>query len=196
MKETRIEFRCRYHGRAYSIDGSLVSTPCELDGVPQYAQAYGRMFDKSASGLVRCPQVANYRGLIFATWDPEAPSFEEYVGDFDYWLDNLADGSDGTVGGVAVFGGVHKWGVKANCKFASENFIGDMYHAQSITRRWSRSGSVRADSGPHAVGMRSTTCKRGCETSFLRAGTRRLRLRRPSNDNDESSPTWRMQSAP
>lgn len=124
-----MKFYCPYHGWTYSIDGELVSYPGELYGVPHFRTAYGGKLDKREWGLIPCPQVKSYKGMVFATWDPDAPSFEDYMGDFHFWIDNLADALDGTPGGAEVFRGVHKWRVKSNWKFAAENFLGDMYHA-------------------------------------------------------------------
>jgi phenylpropionate dioxygenase-like ring-hydroxylating dioxygenase large terminal subunit len=124
-----LQFTCPYHGWSYSVDGELVSTPGELFGVPQFHQAYGGKLDRKDWGLVRVGRTENYKGLIFATWDREAPPFEEYVGGFMPWLDNLADSLGGVSAGTEAIGGVLKWRVKANWKFVAENFLGDMYHA-------------------------------------------------------------------
>jgi phenylpropionate dioxygenase-like ring-hydroxylating dioxygenase large terminal subunit len=126
-----LQFTCPYHGWAYSIDGSLVSTPGELYGVPQFHKTYGGKLERKDWGLVRVAKTFDYKGLIFATWDPDAMPFEEYVGDFHHWLDNLTDSLSGTAAGSRVFRGVQKWRVNSNWKLAAENFLGDMYHAQT-----------------------------------------------------------------
>ena len=33
--------------------------------------------------------MVNYKGMIWATWDPDAPSFEEYIGGYKLYLDLL-----------------------------------------------------------------------------------------------------------
>ncbi|MFC5357637.1 aromatic ring-hydroxylating oxygenase subunit alpha [Azospirillum himalayense] len=119
---------CPYHGWSYSTDGQLVETPGELVGVPGLATHYHGQLDKKAWGLVRCPNVVNYKGTIWASWDKEAPPFLDYLGDMKFYLDAALDHRDGREGGSEVFGGVQKWRVKCNWKFAPENFIGDMYH--------------------------------------------------------------------
>ena len=43
----------------------------------------------------------------------------------------MLDCRDGREGGSEVFGGVHKWIIPANWKFAAENFCGDSYHNPS-----------------------------------------------------------------
>lgn len=165
-----MEFTCPYHGWAYSIDGSLVSTPGELYGVPKYVHSYQRKLDKSEWGLISCPQVKNYRGLIFANWDPEAPSFEDYTGDFHFWLDNLADGLDGTEGAAVAFRGVHKWRVKANWKFIAENFLGDMYHAGPSHQSVEVVGIGPGGKGATRSGHESYDYSRWRETSFTELG--------------------------
>jgi phenylpropionate dioxygenase-like ring-hydroxylating dioxygenase large terminal subunit len=126
-----MQFTCPYHAWSYSIDGSLVDVPGDLHGVPHLKSAYQGQLDKAKWGLVRCPRVYDYKGLIFATWDAEAPDFLDYAGDFRAWLDNLSDAFDGTEGATEVFRGVMKWRIKSNWKFVSENFLGDTYHGAS-----------------------------------------------------------------
>jgi len=126
-----LQFTCPYHGWSYSVDGSLVSTPGELFGVPHFKATYGGKLDRAKWGLVPVPHMRNYKGLIFASWDPEAVPFDQYVGEFRHWLDSLTDSLAGVEGGTMVFDGVLKWRVNANWKFIGENFLGDMYHAET-----------------------------------------------------------------
>lgn len=121
-------FTCPYHGWSYSTDGNLVDVPGELVGVPGYEKHYFRQLDKKQWGLATCPQVVNYKGTIWANWDPSAPSFEEYLGDMRFYLDSALDHRDGREGGSEVLGGVQKWRMPCNWKFPPENFIGDHYH--------------------------------------------------------------------
>ena len=67
-------FTCPYHGWSYAGDGLLV-------GVPRYKDAYREELDKSQWGLVEVAQMENYKGTIWATWDPKAPPLAEYLGD-------------------------------------------------------------------------------------------------------------------
>ena len=97
-------------------------------GVPFYKDAYHEELDKSQWGLIRVPRMVNYKGGIWATWDPNAPDFLEYIGGFRTYLDILFDGWDGTEGGTEIIGGIEKWMVPSNWKFPAENFIGDRYH--------------------------------------------------------------------
>lgn len=121
-------FTCPYHGWSFGVDGQLVSTPGELIGVPHFRDAYYSELDKSKWGLVQVPQMANYKGTIWATWDKDAPPFLDYIGDYKLYLDLLLDCRDGREGGSEVLGGVQKWQIPCNWKFAAENFAGDAYH--------------------------------------------------------------------
>jgi phenylpropionate dioxygenase-like ring-hydroxylating dioxygenase large terminal subunit len=165
-----MEFYCPFHGWSYSIDGSLVSTPGELYGVPRYETSYAARLDKSQCGLVNAPQVANYKGMIFATWDEKAPSFAEYLGDFHHWIDNLTDGLDGTSGTSEVFDGVQKWRVKANWKFVAENFLGDTYHAGPSHASVEQVGIGPGGRGRMRTGQRRDIQFRGSSTSFIHLG--------------------------
>ena len=119
-----VEFLCPYHGWSYGTDGTLV-------GVPFARDAYGPQLDRSRWGLIEVPQMENYKGMIWATWDPAAPTFAEYIGGYKLYLDLLLDAWDGREGGTEVIGGVHKWLIPCNWKFPAENFSGDRYHGVS-----------------------------------------------------------------
>ncbi|MQG48766.1 MAG: Rieske 2Fe-2S domain-containing protein, partial [SAR202 cluster bacterium] len=114
-------FSCPYHGWSYATDGKLV-------GVPYFKDAYQENLDKSKWGLPEVAQMCNYKGTIWATWDKHAPSFPEYIGGFQTYLDFLLDTWDGAGGETEVFGGIEKWVIPCNWKFPAENFIGDRYH--------------------------------------------------------------------
>jgi phenylpropionate dioxygenase-like ring-hydroxylating dioxygenase large terminal subunit len=117
-------FTCPYHGWAYGLDGKLV-------GVPYFREGYHERLDRDQWGLVEVAQLANYKGTIWATWDPKAPPFAEYLGGMSVYLDLLVDQRDGREGGSEVIAGVQKWRIPCNWKFAAENFVGDSYHAIS-----------------------------------------------------------------
>ena len=114
-------FTCPYHGWSYGTDGKLV-------GVPYFREAYHSELDRSQWGLVEVAQLCNYKGTVWATWDPAAPSFPEYLGDFARFLDLTLDGWDGRRGRREVLGGIQKWLMPCNWKFPAENFSGDSYH--------------------------------------------------------------------
>src|SRR3954451_21178846 len=99
-------FTCPYHGWSYSTDGDLVSRPGELVGVPGYKQYYHEALDRREWGLIPVAQMINYRGTIWATWDPHAPPFHDYLGSMRLWLDSALDHRDGREGGSVILVGV------------------------------------------------------------------------------------------
>ena len=86
-----VEFMCPYHGWSYGTDGALV-------GVPFAKDAYGPALDRSRLGLVEVARMENYKGTIWATWDPSAPAFSDYLGGYRLYLDLLLDAWDGREG--------------------------------------------------------------------------------------------------
>ena len=111
-------FTCSYHGWAYNIAGDLVN-------VPQLERGYRNDIDLSEWGTTRVPRIANYKGLIFGTWSGDAPEFADYLGEMAYFIDGIVDRYPG---GIEFVGGVNKWVIKCNWKFAAEQFASDMYH--------------------------------------------------------------------
>lgn len=124
-------FTCPYHAWSYTTDGKLVDKPGELFGVPGWKTFYHEALDKQEWGLINVAQVVNYKGTIWATWDPAAAPLEDYLGSFRLWLDSALDSRSGERGGSMVMVGVQKWRVKCNWKFAATNFIGDASHGVS-----------------------------------------------------------------
>ena len=110
-------FTCAYHGWTYRNDGRLV-------GVPYLKEAYHNELDREHWGLVPVAQLAAHKGLWFATFDPEAPSLRDYLGEMAWYLDTFVDRREGGIEIVAT----HKWVMPCNWKFPSENFGGDAYH--------------------------------------------------------------------
>ena len=123
-------FICAYHGWAFSADGNL-------QAVPNLQDAYYNELDQSQWGLIPVAQLDIYKGLIFATFDSVAPPLPDYLGPMAWYLDALF--ADRREGGSEIIGGVHKWVVPCNWKFAAENFCGDGYHVQ-----WSHLSPIRA----------------------------------------------------
>ena len=116
-------FVCPYHSWSYSTSG-------KLQGVPQYRTLYAGTLNRDEWGLVEVARMANYKGTIWASWDPEAPDFLTFLGDAVDHFDHVIDCRDGRPGGAEVIG-VHKWIFPSNWKFAAENFLGDTYHNPS-----------------------------------------------------------------
>jgi len=117
-------FTCPYHGWTFRTTG-------ELGGVPNGADAYHGELDRKRLGL-RQARVDTHRGLIFATWDDEAPGLADYLGDMRWYLDIALDRC---AGGTELIGPPQRFVVRANWKTGAENFISDFQHAQSIAHR-------------------------------------------------------------
>jgi phenylpropionate dioxygenase-like ring-hydroxylating dioxygenase large terminal subunit len=125
-------FTCAYHGWTYRNDGRLI-------GVPYLKEAYHGELDRERWGLSPVAQLDNYKGLYFATFDPQAPPLREYLGEMTWYLDTFFDRREG---GIEVIGGMHKWVMPCNWKLPAENFGGDGYHVS-----WSHLSAVRTGSG-------------------------------------------------
>ncbi|MFN0025553.1 MAG: aromatic ring-hydroxylating oxygenase subunit alpha [Acidimicrobiales bacterium] len=129
-------FSCPFHGWTYDVGGRLVN-------VPLHDTAYHGELDTSRWGLLTVPRVEQYKGLIFATFEPDAPPLLEYLGDAAWYLDCLVDRREG---GTEVIGGVHKIRMHGNWKLIAEQFTGDNYHAVfahvSAMAAWAEPGSA------------------------------------------------------
>lgn len=110
-------FRCSYHGWTYKNSGELI-------GVPYFKEAYDGKLKRKDWSLIEV-YVDTYEGLIFGTIDPEAPTLDEFLGGFKWYLDfYLKPGP----GGTEVYGPPDHWEADTDWKICAENFAGDGYH--------------------------------------------------------------------
>lgn len=107
-------FVCPYHAWTYGVDGSLKGLPLP--------KGY-KDFDKGDYGLVNL-RVESYRGLIFATFNHDAPPLEEFLGRARPWIDLFLKQGAGFP--VKVLG-EHKFTFPGNWKIQLENTT-DAYH--------------------------------------------------------------------
>ena len=144
-------FRCPYHGWTYSTEGKLVN-------VPRMEAAYKNELKTEEWGLHEVTKFTNYKGMLWATWDSNAPSFEDYLGGMKPYFDLMCDRMPG---GLEVVGGTHRWIIDANWKFAADNFVGDMYHvpvthgstvATKLRKPWGDAGYQISPGGGHGLG--------------------------------------------
>jgi p-cumate 2,3-dioxygenase alpha subunit len=129
-------FQCFYHAWTFDSDGALIGVPDEA--------TYGPHFDKSQFGLVEVPRMATYRGMIFASYDPDVEDLVDYLAGARAYIDAMMDAaevaaefsanghSNGTSpdawsGPLQVLRGTHEYGIKANWKLLVENSF-DGYH--------------------------------------------------------------------
>lgn len=108
-------FRCPYHGWTYKNDGTMLGYP--------YSQGYGGKGKLRLNmGTVR---VGVYRGFVFGTFNPDAPSIEDYLGSATGEIDRLCRLSP--TGELDISNGWLKHKTRANWKLVMENET-DGYH--------------------------------------------------------------------
>ena len=107
-------FVCPYHAWTYAQDGTLRGMPLP--------RGY-KDFDKSEHGLVQL-RVESYAGLIFATFDENAQSLDDFLGRARPWIDHFMK----QAGGFPVKAtGEHRFTFPGNWKIQLENTT-DAYH--------------------------------------------------------------------
>jgi phenylpropionate dioxygenase-like ring-hydroxylating dioxygenase large terminal subunit len=112
-------FMCTYHGWTYDLKGALV-------GVPGFKEVYHEELDRENWGLIRAPQVDSYKGLVFANLDADAPPLLEYMGEVgQIGISMMMERGEG----VTILGGVQKYTINCNWKFAVDNVF-DYYHVE------------------------------------------------------------------
>lgn len=113
-------FSCVYHGWTFGTDGRFQTAfhPPEFyrGAVP---------FDQL--GLHPAAQVDTYAGLIFATWDAQAPPLAHTLDDTVRWYFDMFFAR--TPGGMQVLGPPQRWIFEHNWKIGPINFCGDGPHA-------------------------------------------------------------------
>ncbi|MGW3564199.1 aromatic ring-hydroxylating oxygenase subunit alpha [Streptomyces sp. NPDC000941] len=114
-------FVCNYHCWSFDTDGRLRS----LHEESAFERTPG--FDRSELGLRPVAQVDSYKGLVFGTLDPTAPSLADYLGPFSYMMDTLLDNDPG---GTEFLPGSIRSEISCNYKIPAENFASDALHAR------------------------------------------------------------------
>ncbi|GAA3239275.1 aromatic-ring-hydroxylating dioxygenase subunit alpha [Pseudonocardia petroleophila] len=109
-------FQCFYHAWSFDTEGNLVGVPGR--------DAYGEGLDFSELGLRPVARMANYRGFVFASYDPDIVELDEYLAGAKEYLDLAADG----LGSAEIISGTNQYAIDANWKLLVENSI-DGYHA-------------------------------------------------------------------
>jgi len=118
-------YQCFYHGWSYDRDGCL-------DGVPG-ASSYPASFDRREFGLASPPQVADYRGFVFLSFDPDARPLGDYLAGAKEYLDLVVDQSP--TGEMEIIRGTQEYAIRANWKLLVENSFDD-YHLMSTHKTW------------------------------------------------------------
>lgn len=117
--------KCIYHGWAFRPGGEFIGSPVERECM------HGKMMSKEQLGLKKA-RVALYGGLVFATWNINGPSFDEFLGDTKWYYDMLFCR---TLKGMEVLGPPQRFIVRANWKAAGEQSAADGFHTLTL-HRW------------------------------------------------------------
>jgi phenylpropionate dioxygenase-like ring-hydroxylating dioxygenase large terminal subunit len=128
---------CIYHGWAFKPNGDFLGAPVEKE------QMHGKLLPKSELGLKHA-RVTLYGGLIFATWNIDGPSFEEFLGDAKWYYDMLFQRTDK---GLEVLGPPQRFTVRANWKAAGEQSAADGYHTLTLHRWLGEVGNYKKSDG-------------------------------------------------
>ena len=126
------KFVCPYHNWTYNNRGDLIAVP----------RHHSPGFDKSRWNLWKADRVSTYRDLIFATFSPDAPSLNDYLGDMKWYLDLLLGCGDT---GTEVSAGTHRTQVHCNWKIPAEQFGSDNWHFQGVHASMGRLGARNED---------------------------------------------------
>ena len=116
---------CIYHGWAFKPNGDFIGAPVDKECM------HGKMMSKEQLSLTKA-RVAVYGGMIFATWNLDGPSFDEFLGDAKFYYDTMWCR---TTSGMEVLGPPQRFIIKANWKTAAEQGACDGYHTLTL-HRW------------------------------------------------------------
>lgn len=134
------EFVCPYHQWNYDLKGNLQGVPFRR-GVKQDGQVKGGMpkdFKPTDHGLTQL-RVAQRGGVVFATFDHDAESFEDFVGpEMLHYFDRMFNGRK------LKLLGYNKQRIPGNWKLMMEN-IKDPYHPGLLHTWFVTFGLWRAD---------------------------------------------------
>lgn len=134
------EFVCPYHQWNYDLKGNLQGVPFRR-GVKQDGQVKGGMpkdFKPADHGLTQL-RVAQRGGVVFATFDHDAESFEDFVGpEMLHYFDRMFNGRK------LKLLGYNKQRIPGNWKLMMEN-IKDPYHPGLLHTWFVTFGLWRAD---------------------------------------------------
>ncbi|HKI40379.1 MAG TPA: Rieske 2Fe-2S domain-containing protein, partial [Mycobacterium sp.] len=118
------QFQCPYHGWAYKSDGTFLAAPIGRENM------HGLLRSKEELNLAR-GRVETYTGMVFVTFDENAPSLRDYLGPMTWYWDLMFDR---TRRGMTVLGHPQRFIIPANWKSAAEQFAGDIFHTLTLHR--------------------------------------------------------------
>jgi phenylpropionate dioxygenase-like ring-hydroxylating dioxygenase large terminal subunit len=118
------QFQCAYHGWAYKADGTFLAAPVARE------EMHGLLRTKDELSLTKA-RVDTYCGMIFVTFDENAPSLRDYLGPMAWYWDLMFDRCPR---GMTVVGHPQRFIIPSNWKSAAEQFAGDIFHTLSLHR--------------------------------------------------------------
>ena len=134
-------FTCPFHAWTYDTTGRLVGA-----GFQHSPEAYCGTLPKEEWGLAEVAQFKNFYGSLWATWDPKAPSFEEYLGPFAESLRHCLQASDGTDAGLDMFTPFQRHRLPTNWKVPGFTSVTDLTHT-AMTHRSAAAAKLHQDRG-------------------------------------------------
>jgi benzoate/toluate 1,2-dioxygenase alpha subunit len=137
LRGTANYFRCPYHGWVYAKDGSLAGISMR-EGDSGYSEHF-----EAPTGLLRLPRVGSYRGLVFASFNPDVCSLEEHLGRAMAMIDSKVDQSP--AGEIVLRSDPYTVIYKGNWKFQAENIV-DGYHFTFVHEAFVKLQEVYGDS--------------------------------------------------
>ncbi len=156
--------RCIYHGWAFRPDGSFIGAPIEKE------QMHGNKRAKEELGLKKA-RVHVYGGLIFATWNIDGPSFDEYLGETKFYFDQLFCRTDS---GLEMLGPPQRFVLPCNWKIPGEQSGSDGFHTLTLHRSLMEGGIMGGtaesiyDNAPGMYGV-DISCDQGHSLRCLEA---------------------------
>ena len=120
---------------------------------------HGKMMTKAELSLTKA-RVAVYGGMIFATWNIEGPSFDEFLGDAKFYYDTLWCR---TTKGMEVLGPPQRFMIRANWKAAAEQGASDGFHTLTLHRWLGEIGPYAKKAGQEGGGADLTPEMYGIE---------------------------------
>nr|ART38488.1 G176 [uncultured bacterium] len=127
--------KCIYHGWAFRPDGSFIGAPIEKE------KMHGEIKSKAQLGLKKA-RIQVYGGLIFATWNLEGPTLEDFLGDMKFYYDMLFCRTDK---GLEVLGPPQRLTIEANWKTAGEQSACDGFHTLTLHQSLLEGGAMAGE---------------------------------------------------
>ena len=106
-------FRCPPHGWTFNLEGRLVLVQPGGAGDEEKTADWG---------LYMVARLSAYKGCLFATLDPAAPTLHEYLGDIRWGLDLLVEQ------GTLIVSSLTRCIVNCNWKLAAEGSVDDSFY--------------------------------------------------------------------